>query len=754
MLRPAQLLAWCLWLPAAQAQSSLHFDPSVPVSRQGSSLGLAWAGGLNNPQISPIDLDGDGLKDLLLFDHSYSFPSGHKAIVLLRTSGATGATYYAPTRAYDQVPPLDRMHDWALARDYNCDGKEDLFTYSQAGFEVWKNVSDANGPAFERVSPLVYSGYVSPSGTVTPANLFISQVDLPAIDDIDGDGDLDILTFSLLGTFVEYHKNLSMETYGTCDSLLFRQYNKCWGFFAENFSNNSVTLNTTCQFNVPNPELPLGPGEEEPGQQPRAHAGSTLATLDLDGDGDKDLLLGDVSFTNMVGLTNGGSMSYALMTQQDSTFPAYDLAVNLPVFPAAFHVDADGDGRRDLLVTPNANSLAHDFRSVWYYRNTGTDAVPVLSFQQENLFQDRMVELGLGAIPSAFDENGDGLMDLIVSNHGYYQSGGSYVGKMALLRNVGTATSPAFDLVSDDWQGLSGSGIGMSMHPAFGDVDGDGDLDMYIGDLQGRLHFYRNTATGPQAQFTLQQANITDAGGAVIDVGQFAAPLLHDLDQDGLIDLIVGERNGNVNHYRNTGSVSAPQWTLQTESLGGISTIEPLNVTGHSVPVMVLDELGQRQMVLGSERGTFYRYGAIEGNIGGAWALLDSMWMGIDEGARSVPCLHDFTGDGRPDLVAGNYRGGLSFWRSDELSTVAGEGQPSPAFSLWPNPARASVELSARALPAAGSRWLVHDALGRLALAEPARAGKAVIDVSALPQGVYLVRLEGLAGAQRLVVGR
>lgn len=755
-MRAAPLLLFSLLGRLAFGQWDLHFDPAIPVTRQGSTLELAWAGGLNSSQISEIDLNSDGLRDLIFFDHAYSFPSGHKISTLLRTNAAGGTGAYAPTRAYDNVAPLNLLHDWALFRDYNCDGKVDIFSYTQAGFGVWRNVSDQDGLAFEQVSNLVYSGYVSPSGAVTFANLFISQVDMPGIDDIDGDGDLDIITFSLLGTYVEYHKNLSMETYGTCDSLKFEVRNKCWGFFAENFNNNSVTLNSPCSFNVPSPEFrPQSDADSEDDEDDRAHAGSTLTPLDLDGDGDKEVLVGDISFNNLVGLYNGGSVNYAFMMQEDTLFPSYDESVNITVFPAAFHLDVDNDGRRDLLVTPNASSLSHDRRSVLHYRNVGTDAAPVFDFMQDDLFQDRMLELGLGAIPVAFDENGDGLMDLIVSNHGYYQSGGDYVGKMALLRNVGSTSSPAFDLVTDDWMGLSASGIGLSMHPAFTDLDGDGDKDMYIGDLQGRMHYYRNTATGPQATFQLQQANITDAGGAQIDVGQFAAPYFHDLDGDDLQDLLVGERNGNVNHYRNTGTASAPQWTLVNENLGGVSTVEWINVTGHAVPAIFVNDQGEREMLLGSESGGIYRYTGIEGNIDGTWTRQDTAWRGIDDGARTALCLHDFTGDGRPDLVIGNYRGGLSFWRSDELTTVANEARTAPLFRMVPNPASDLVELIIDK-PAKGGAWVLRDVTGKEVLREPARAQRTMISLAGLVDGVYLVLFEGAAAAsaQRLAVLR
>jgi len=760
LIRSILPLAVALLTVPAYSQLELHFDPNIPVQYQGNTLDLAWAGGLNFVQVGQVDLNGDGLKDLFLFDKSYI--SGNKPVILLRTAG-TGTAAYRVTRDYDAIPPFDQLHDWALLRDYDCDGKEDIFTYSQAGFSVFKNISDASGPAFQMIKYRVNSNYVAPSGAGSIANLFISQVDVPGIADVDNDGDLDILTFSLLGSYVEYHKNLSMETYGTCDSLLYEVRNKCWGYFAENFSNNSVTLNVPCQFNVPNPEIGLdghangdGSRDLEDTDPERAHAGSTVTPLDLNGDGVMDMLLGDISFNNLVGLHNGGTALSAIIAAEDTLFPPYDTPTDLAVFPGSYYVDVDQDGRRDLIASPNASNLAQNYRSMWYYRNEGTDAAPVFEFQQQNLFQDRMLEFGEGAMPVPFDENGDGLMDLLVANHGYYQNGGTYLAKIALLRNTGTLTAPAFSMITDDYLNLSTSGIGLSMYPAFGDIDNDGDKDLYIGDLQGRLHFYRNNATGPVAQFQLIQANILDSEGAMIDVGQFATPIFTDLDMDGKLDLVIGERNGNLNYYRNTGTVSAPVWSLVNENLGEVNTVEYWNVTGHSVPFMFRNDQNEREMLLGSESGWIFHYGDIEGNIDGAWTLLDSTFMDIHDGARTGLCLYDYTGDGELDMVVGNFRGGLSFWRSDVISTVVPVGPLQSTFSMMPNPVRDRVELLAGPDTPAKSEWVFRNTIGQVVLREPVRGARTVVELDGLPEGVYLVRMEGGAtsGTQRLAVVR
>lgn len=143
-------------------------------------------------------------------------------------------------------------------------------------------------------------------------------------------------------------------------------------------------------------------------------------------------------------------------------------------FPAAFHLDIDKDGKRDLLVSPNSRSFTQLFEGMWFYHNSGTDAAPIFEFQQNDLFQDRMLDFGEGACPLPFDHNGDGLMDLIVANAGY--SSADPITKqdplLALLENTGTTTAPTFNMITDDYMGLRTSGIGEAMYPAFADIRG------------------------------------------------------------------------------------------------------------------------------------------------------------------------------------------------------------------------------------------------------------------------------------------
>ncbi len=732
------------------AQGNLSFAPHIPVAHNGAALGMPWAGGLNCPVISGIDLDQDGLQDIFILDRS-----GDKPVFLLNT-GNTGPGQYKATHAYDNVFPFPLLHDWALLRDYNCDGKVDIFAYTNGAFAVYRNTSDANGLSFTLANPEVGSNYVP----FHSPNLFITNSDIPGITDMDGDGDLDVLTFSIWGAnYLEFHKNLSMELYGTCDSLIYEVRSRCWGGFQESVGGNSIALNMPCTDNVSNPELAIHGGtriiSEETG---RAHSGSTVLPLDLDGDGDMDLILGDFSSPDLMALTNGGTLAHAQMIAVDTLFPVYDQRVYFQQFLAPYQVDINGDGIRDLVVAPNSTTGSENTHGVWYYKNTASDAAPMFHFQQNNLFQGEMLDFGEGARPVLFDHNSDGLMDLVVANEGYFQENGDYLGRLALLENTGTATQPAFTVTDTDYANLSTMHLGPGIHPTFGDVDGDGRPDLILGDVNGNLYLVHNTASGPVAQFQSMPVAITADDNIVIDIGANATPQLFDLDGDGLLDLIVGERNGNLNYYRNTGTAQVPIWHLASATLGGVDVTVSWSNTGYSVPFLYKDNAGEVICFSGCESGGLHRYDGISGNTMGTWNRTDTLWNGLQEGFRTALVLHDYTGDGIPDAVVGNYRGGLSFWASD-----AGVGISHPdklaatgKFSVVPNPAQGTAEVLLHMLPEPGMELELLDPLGRAVLRKPIHHSTVQLDLEGLAPAIYTVRISGRGniGTKRLVVTR
>ena len=179
--------------------------PAQPVTSGSTTLPWPWTGGMNACQFCEIDLDQDGMKDILVFDRH-----GNRLLPMVRTRAGSAADFsYRPEFAR-RFPDLQ---EWVMTTDYNLDGRMDLFTYRNGGIMAYRNVSDSV-LSFELVTTMINSFYYT--GKV---GILVTSVDYPAITDLDGDGDLDILTFFGLGSFVEFHKNLSMELYGHADSL-------------------------------------------------------------------------------------------------------------------------------------------------------------------------------------------------------------------------------------------------------------------------------------------------------------------------------------------------------------------------------------------------------------------------------------------------------------------------------------------------------------------------------------------------------
>ena len=181
----------------------------VEVIENSSALSSPWMGGINAAQFSTIDVNNDNLEDLFIFDRT-----GNTISIYINT----GSDYIYSSEYADKFPDLQY---WALLRDYNQDGKKDIFSYVSGGIGVWLNTSNGSQLSFTQQTFTNYTTntqdpYVLSFQFGNQTNLFVSKVDIPDINDIDGDGDLDVLTFGVLGSRVEYHQNLSVDLgYGT-----------------------------------------------------------------------------------------------------------------------------------------------------------------------------------------------------------------------------------------------------------------------------------------------------------------------------------------------------------------------------------------------------------------------------------------------------------------------------------------------------------------------------------------------------------
>jgi hypothetical protein len=714
-------------------------DAVVVLDSNNDTLKNPWAGGLNSVQFSELDLNIDGINDLVVFDRT-----GNRISTYINAGTPNKVTYkHAPI----YLPLFPEMSHWALFRDYNCDGKMDIYTYHSGGVRIYKNTS-TTVLSFALEDSLVYSNFNPDSITPNMIPIYVSGADLPAIDDIDGDGDLDILTFDVPGTRVVYHKNLSIENHGTCDSINYELRNKCWGFFEENAVNSSIVIYDTCSFNTGSPEKYTGGNK---------HAGSSLFSLDIDASGSKEIVLGDVSANNLTLLVNGDSspnLTASSITAVDTAFPANHsstIPVDLYSFPAGFYLDVNNDNKKDLISSTNNNFNCLNDSNVWFYENTNATNNPNFNFVQTNFLQDGMIEVGEGAHPVFFDYNADGLQDLIIGSYGLYNPSTipNHKASLWLYENVGSAGSPTFKLITQDYLGISsmnldfiGNQPAVRLLPTFGDLDGDGDEDMLIGDFYGYLSYFENSAgPGNPVSFSLNTVNYQN-----IDAGLYASPQLIDLNRDNLLDLVIGERYGYFRYYENIGTSTAPNFSLTNDSLGNVHSKRANEFAGNSTP-FIFDDGGSYVMLSGSINGYIYRYGNIDGNLNGTFTLMDSTYLNIWEGSQTAIHGKDIDNDGVIDVAIGNYSGGVALYKGD-IPTVIKPDSKLSEILISPNPTQNIININLGNNDFSNSTIEILDLLGKTVYKETVTQQQLKIDLNKLTSGVYLVRFSNTVGNQ------
>ncbi len=118
------------------------------------------------------------------------------------------------------------------------------------------------------------------------------------------------------------------------------------------------------------------------------------------------------------------------------------------------------------------------------------------------------------------------------------------------------------------------TGTASAAHAA--DWDGDGDYDLIIGTIRGKVYCIPNEGTAESYAFGKEQQ--LQAGGKHIDVKRGAGPFTADWDGDGDLDLLVGADDGSVCFYRNTGSTETP------ELASAIQIVPPVEKTSYQNP--------------------------------------------------------------------------------------------------------------------------------------------------------------------------
>jgi hypothetical protein len=227
--------------------------------------------------------------------------------------------------------------------------------------------------------------------------------------------------------------------------------------------------------------------------------------------------------------------------------------------------DLDGDGDLDAFI-------GESYGNTKYFQNTGTAISPAFASATDNPFG--LADVGSSASPSFADLDGDGDVDAFI---------GEMTGSTQYFQNTGTAISLAFASASVNPFGLAYVGNSSApsfadrdeasdpnpSSPSFADLDGDGDLDAFIGERDGDTRFLQNTGTATSPVFAAASHNPF----GLADVGSNATPSFADLDGDGDLDAFMGESGGDAKFFENTGTATSPAFAAASDNPFGLTDV-------------------------------------------------------------------------------------------------------------------------------------------------------------------------------------
>jgi hypothetical protein len=297
--------------------------------------------------------------------------------------------------------------------------------------------------------------------------------------------------------------------------------------------------------------------------------------------------------------------------------------------------DLDGDGDLDALVGDTAGELL-------YFQNTGSRELPAFASPETNPFG--LFDVGDFSAPAFADIDTDGDLDVFA---------GAALGDIFFFRNTGGAIAPAFDLLGGPALGLTN--VGFDAAPAFGDLDGDGDLDAFIGEgASGNVISFENTGTSTSPEFGPPATNPF----GLADVGFEASPHFVDLDGDGDLDALVGNDVGDLVFFTNTGTVQAPAFAGAATNPFGLARTDQLTAPAAAD----LDGDGDEDLLVGTFSGNLVLFS--NGGSVRTPAFLGPVPI-ADVGYVSSPTFGDLDGDGDLDAVFGNSYGQQLFVRNE-----------------------------------------------------------------------------------------
>ena len=572
---------------------------------------FGWGHGIARVGQTFKDIDNDGLLDVILLGFNYNF------IHLEQNSVNSTSFHYVSNSALNELDtPSGTQQPFFI--DIDNDNLLDMFLgtnsswVSESGYVFHYEQSSINSYDFTLVSTN-FMGFKEYSCLT------------PTIIDIDGDGLLDMIHY--VTEYEEYWPGQGEYNY------YYKHY--------EQASTNSYLFNLITEEFI---DL-------------NSHYFFTPTFSDIDNDNLLDMFIGHWS---------GGIYHYEQDEVNAYSFSLISQAFNnidLDIGLSPSFIDSDSNNLIELILFVGSKDI------VRYEQNSNNSYVFVTS---DNIQTD-IIDVGSGSTITIEEIDNNGLIDILIGEVSYNN------GVMANVTHYEQTNTNSlnFACVSDSISNVFGSNEAI---PTIIDIDSNGLFDLFIGQMNNNIKHYEQTSNEIIA-FDLQNT-IFDS----LSAG--AATSFIDLDGDNLLDLLIGNFSGNIKHYEQTTSNPFDFVIVST-------TFNNIDVGSRSKPfVSDFDNNGLLDLFIGEESGNVNYYEQVS-PYSYDFTLVTNNFLQIDVGYNSAPFFYDLNGDDLEDLIVGSVDGGLYLYIQNPVS-VDEDFVSAPLIILnqnYPNPFNPSTTI-------------------------------------------------------------
>ncbi len=662
-------------LLAQEFQFRQEFD-TIPVEINGWQPAAPWTGG--DSEISPelCDIDADG--DLDFFIGNVGILSIGTRLLFYENIGNPMSPDFTYRTSFFGSILLDSMYAGRLDPcfvDIDDDGDFDLLSSCHEGFvHYWQNIGNQYNSDFVLITDSLQN--IQALGT--------SHIEM---GDLDGDGDYDMFMGNSPGR-IEYYINT-----GTPEVPYFE-------------------LNTSQFQNI------------DVGQR------ASPCFADIDGDGDKDLFIGN--YTGELWFYRNDSDSTGLIF----TFITENYnGIDYILYSSPDLADIDGDSDQDLFLGHDMmSSSTPQFSGIVCYQNVGTAQTASWEMISE---QYLTWDLGRGINHNGVDINDDDDYDLFVSLR--------YCDYLAYYENIGSVQDASFLCITDNFQDIHVS----SGKPFFADIDDDQDYDLFMGEGMipnppyPGLQFFENIGDPEHPNFNLISENLVPW-----NYSASVRPALVDIDADNDQDIFIFDNDGIFYFWENTGNTMQPEFTNPILNWQGISGTSPIcfydiDFDGdYDLFLLIYDHYNKLR---------FYENTGTPENA--VMQLISEEFLGTDIELVSPERIDivDIDDDGDGDFLIAGYRGGMMFFRNitDTSSAPPYQKYPYPCIkiSFGPNPANPITWVTFNLPYPQKATLAVYNLLGQKVTTlaqglQPPGSQTYFWNASNFSSGVYLIQLE------------